>query len=514
MDTLWPNLTPEAAGANLRKAIHYLRKALGTPDPVVIDAGFVALCPDWPITTDVETFETAAREALNGGAELCASAAALYAGELLPGDRYASWAFEPRERLRLRYIQLLKLGGRWDAVLEADPADEAAHRALMRGHMDAGNRQAALRQFARLREALRSDLGIGPDQISIDLYEKVLAMDGEALPSSAEQAGGLLARGLVHWNRMELDDARRCAEQARALAIEAGLGRELGEATAILGMVAHAQGSWRELFRAEFEQTLSDRPTMAPYVFDAQLCLAEFSVYGSDGHELIEPFARSLLDTATRAGSVRGQALAWLMLGEGHLLAGRLTDAATSLDRAVKLHRAAQAPSGLALALIRAAETEIALGRRWQASRLLDRATDTARTTPLVGHLLLRAYAARMLAAKTPDRACAALEEAEHALGTSAACQPCSIGYQVAAAITRARTGNLTDAQSHLEKAERIAGMWRGGPWQAAVWEARGTLRVAGGDLSQGRALLGEAAALFANSGRPLDAARCRASAA
>ena len=30
MDALWPDLTPEAAAANLRKAIHFVRRAMGT----------------------------------------------------------------------------------------------------------------------------------------------------------------------------------------------------------------------------------------------------------------------------------------------------------------------------------------------------------------------------------------------------------------------------------------------------------------------------------------------------
>lgn len=514
MDALWPDLSPDAAAANLRKATHHLRRALGTPDPVVTEGGCVALCPDWPVSTDVETFEAAAREALGAGAEACAAAAAFYGGELLPDERYASWACEPRERLRLRYIQLLKLAGRWEAVLDVDPANEEAHRALMRGHIEAGNRQAALRQFARLREALRADLGVGPDRTSVELYEKALALEGPAPTTSAEQVGGLLAWGLVHWNRMELDDARRCAEDARALAVEAGLGRELGEATAILGMVAHAQGCWQELFQAEFEETLRDRPAMAPFVFDAQLCLAEFSLYGPDSHNEIEPFARSLLDIATQARSTRGQGLAWLMLGEAALFAGRLSEASSALGRAVKLHRAVQASSALALALIRSAETEIARGRRWQASRHVERATAIAQTAPLVAHLLVRAYAARVLAAKTRDSAEAILNEAERALTSPNVCQPCSIGYHVTAAITRARSGDLANAQQHLERAERIAGMWQGGPWQAAVWEARATLRIAEGDHSQGTALLSEAASLFADAGRPLDAARCRAAAA
>jgi DNA-binding SARP family transcriptional activator len=514
MDTLWPDLSPEAAAANLRKATHFLRRALGTPDPVVIEGGVVALCPDWPISTDVEAFESAAADAAAAGAEACTEAAALYDGDLLPDDRYEVWTFEPRERLRLRYIRLLKLSARWEAVLDADPSDEEAHQVLMQGYIESGSRQAALRQFARLQEVLRADLGVGPDRTSVELYERALAMEGAAPVTSAERASGLLAWGLVHWNRMELDDARRCAEQARALAIEGGLGRELGEATTLLGMVAHAQGCWRDLFRAEFEQTLTERPDMAPYVFDAHLCLAELSLYGPDSHTQIEPFARVLLSAASRAGSMRGQGLAWLMLGEAALFAGRLTEASSALARAVKLLRAAKAPSALSLGLIRSAEAEISRGRRWQASRFLDRATAIGQTAPLSAHLLARCYAAKILAARTQDRAAATLTEAERVMMTSPVCQPCSIGFYVTAAITSARSGDLAKAHEHLEKAERIAGMWQGPPWQAAVWEARGALRIAEGDRAQGAALLSEAASLFVGAGRPLDAARCRAAAA
>jgi DNA-binding SARP family transcriptional activator len=513
MDRLWPGLPVDAAGANLRKATHHLRRALGTREPVVIDTGFVALCPDWAVTTDVEAFETAAKAALGRGPDACAVAAALYRGDLLPDDPYAEWAFEPRERLRLRHLQLLKLAGNWDAVLDVDPSDEDAHRALMQAAIDVGSRQAALRQFARLRDSLRADLGVGPDRRSVELYEQALAMEG-APPATRERVAGLLAWGLVHWNRMELDDAQRCAQEARTLAITAELGRELGEATTVLGMVAHAQGRWRELFRAEFDEVLADRPALAPFVFDAHLCLAEVSLYGPDSHEQIEPFARSLLTTAAKAGSVHAQGLAWLLLGEAELFAGQLTDAATDLAQAGRLHRAAGATSALALTLIRSAETEIARGRRWRASRLLDKATAIAAAAPLSDHLIVRAFAAHLLAAKTKERASEILDRAERTLTTAPACQPCSIGLHVTAAVTRANSGNLASAHHHLERAERIAGLWQGGPWQAAVWEARGIVRLAEGDRSQAIALLNEAASLFAHTGRPLDAARCRAEAA
>lgn len=514
MDILWPDLPPEAAAANLRKATHHLRRALGTPEPVVVQRGMVALCPDWSVTTDVEEFDTSAKQALSAGPEACAAAAALYGGELLPDDRYASWAFEPRERLRLRHIQLLKLAGMWQDVLEVDPADEQAHRALMRAHIDAGDRLAAIRQFERLREALRVDLGVGPDPATVAIYEQALAIEAPGAPTLAERVGSLLARGMLHWNRMELDDARRCAQQARNLSVEARLGRELGEATTLLGMVAQAQGCWRDLFRSEFQDCLTERPELAPFLLDAHLCLAEFSLYGPTSHHDIEPFARTLLEIATAAGSVRGEAVAQLMLGELFLLGGRLNEASLTLARAVELHHKAQSQSGLALAHIRAAEADIGRGRRWQATRRLARAVLLAQTAPLAAHLVVRAHAALVLAAKTRKQATTALDRAEQSISESQTCQPCSVGFHVTASITRAQAGDIAGAQRYLGKAERIAGMWHGGPWDAAVWEARGILRIAQGEPEQGLALLKEAADRFALVGHPLDAARCRAAAA
>ena len=102
-------------------------------------------------------------------------------------------------------------------------------------------------------------------------------MQGQEPPTPAERTRALLAWGLVHLNQGDLEEAERTAEEARGLAIDAGLGREVGEASAILGLVAAARGRWRELFRSEFIQSMQRTPALAPFVFDAHLCLAEFS---------------------------------------------------------------------------------------------------------------------------------------------------------------------------------------------------------------------------------------------
>lgn len=103
------------------------------------------------------------------------------------------------------------------------------------------------------------------------MYEKVLAMEGHEPPTPVERARALLAWGLVHWNRKDLEEAERTAEEARGLAIDAGLGRELGEASALLGLIAQARGLWRDRFRTEFLESVRRTPELASFVFDAHL---------------------------------------------------------------------------------------------------------------------------------------------------------------------------------------------------------------------------------------------------
>jgi hypothetical protein len=72
-------------------------------------------------------------------------AADLYGGDLLPDDRYESWLAEPHRRLRQRYLDLLRAGALWERLSDEDPTDEQAARALMRAHLDAGERREAIR---------------------------------------------------------------------------------------------------------------------------------------------------------------------------------------------------------------------------------------------------------------------------------------------------------------------------------------------------------------------------------
>jgi DNA-binding SARP family transcriptional activator len=514
MDALWPELAPDAAAANLRKAVHFARDVLGSDGSIASSGEILGLWPEGDLSVDVTEFEGAARAALEAGDETaCAQAAKRWSGELLPDDRYEIWAEEPRNRLHLLVLEVLRCASLWERILDVDPTDEDAHRELMQRALDGGDRRGAIRQFERLRGRLRADLGMGPDRASIALYEKALAMEGDEPPSEAERIRAQLAWGLVHLNTGDLDEAERTAEEARSLAIEANLGREMGEASAILGIVANMRGRWKELFRSEFIASVRRSPEIASFVFDAHLCLAEFCLCGPTPYEEIVAYARELLDIAEEAGSMQGRALAELLLGEADLFSDRLDAAEEHLEAAARLHEEAAAPSGRIMAMQRLAESAIARGRKWEAGRMLERGLRLAGSSALAPHLVVRMHGGLVESAKDNATAIEHVEAADVDLAGRDVCPPCSMGFRIAASTSLARAGRTDQARRRLGEAERLAGMWPSGPWHAAVWEARAVLKDAEGELDQAAAFFKEAAERFAEADRPREAARCRAAA-
>jgi predicted ATPase/predicted negative regulator of RcsB-dependent stress response len=97
IDALWPDRDPDAAGNNLNQAVHAARKALGAR-AIAVGEGLLRL----EAAVDVEAFERAAAEAFRQRTPAaCERALALYAGELLPENRYDDWAALDRERLAM-----------------------------------------------------------------------------------------------------------------------------------------------------------------------------------------------------------------------------------------------------------------------------------------------------------------------------------------------------------------------------------------------------------------------------
>ena len=130
IDLVWPDDTIEEAVPKLHKAAHFARRAIDVSNAVVLRGDNVALCPDSDTTVDVELFDDLARWALvDEDVGAARQALSMYGGELLPHDRYEAWAQERREQLQLRYLDLLRLDSRWEAVVEVDSSDELAHLA-------------------------------------------------------------------------------------------------------------------------------------------------------------------------------------------------------------------------------------------------------------------------------------------------------------------------------------------------------------------------------------------------
>ena len=199
IESLWPHLGPQAAAANLRKAAHYARQALGTPDAVVLSGGWVSLFPSHRVETDVEAFERAAASALDAGdPAACAAAASAYGGDLLPGSLYEEWSQVPRRELRARYVRLLRRSAQWERLVELEPTDEPAYQELMREALASGSRHAAIRWYGRLRTTLARELGLLPSSDTEALYEACLeglAVEQAAVRGAPGRAGRSRRRG-------------------------------------------------------------------------------------------------------------------------------------------------------------------------------------------------------------------------------------------------------------------------------------------------------------------------------
>src|SRR5919112_2007506 len=195
MDALWPGLGKQAASNNLRQTLYAARRTL-EPDWAAnsrylsLQDKQLTLCPRGRLWVDVEAFEEAATTARRAR-DLAAYRLAieLYAGELLPGDRYEEWAEGRREELRRLYLALLvELGDHFEerdeheAAVETlqraateEPTLEEVHAGLMRLYAFSDRRTQARNQYKRLREALSDRLGTEPSASTRHLYDEIAA---------------------------------------------------------------------------------------------------------------------------------------------------------------------------------------------------------------------------------------------------------------------------------------------------------------------------------------------------
>src|SRR5215208_6678933 len=196
MDLLWPDLDPKAAANNLRHALHVARRTLekpsgasASPRYLLLSGEVLELYPAVTLWVDVEAFGRAVESARRSREPTAYRAALdLYAGDLLPEDRYEEWVDARREELRRLYLTSLvelatlyeergEFGSAIEAlqrVLTAEPTHDRAHVKLMRLYALSGERQRALVQYERLRETLLRELGAEPGAASRHLHEEIV----------------------------------------------------------------------------------------------------------------------------------------------------------------------------------------------------------------------------------------------------------------------------------------------------------------------------------------------------
>jgi predicted ATPase/DNA-binding SARP family transcriptional activator len=193
MDLLWPESGRKAASNNLRRVLHNARRVL---DPAAGSRHLASreeslfLCPESGLWIDVEAFEGAAATARRAQDPAAYRAAIdLYAGELLPEDRYEDWTEHKREELRRLYLELLvelakayeqrgDLGRAVEALRLAvtqEPTLEEAHVGLMRLYALLGHEGEAFSQYERLREILSKQLRTEPSTATRSLHEDIVS---------------------------------------------------------------------------------------------------------------------------------------------------------------------------------------------------------------------------------------------------------------------------------------------------------------------------------------------------
>jgi DNA-binding SARP family transcriptional activator/pimeloyl-ACP methyl ester carboxylesterase len=259
VDTLWPDVDFDSVANRLHKAAHFVRKATGRVDSVVLSGDTVALFPTADVEVDAVTFERLAMDGLaaedRGSME---RAIALYTGDLLPFDLYEDWAFHHRQRLHLRYRELLRATGDYQRLIALDPTDEDGHVGVMRTMLRNGDRSGVLQQYETLCRILDVELGVGPSVEACSLRDLALgpASSGREFASSGDgpPRSAPLATQRVHFCTT-IDDVRL----AYALS---GSGPPLVKAS---NWLTHLDYDWNSPVWRDWWQALSSRHTLVRY---------------------------------------------------------------------------------------------------------------------------------------------------------------------------------------------------------------------------------------------------------
>jgi DNA-binding SARP family transcriptional activator len=322
------------------------------------------------------------------------------------------------------------------------------------------------------------------------------------------RAAKLVAQAAAAWYSGDPGEAGRRAAEAEKLSVATGLGSEARTAVQIQVMVAHSTGQWPSAVRGGFDASLL-APDLGDTVFDGHLCVAEYALTSGDPLENLRAVGEDIYTRAVRSGARRAQIFASTLLGEIALITGNVDEADTRLREAVRLSKEIGAITAEALASLRLGEAVRARGEASEGNKLLSDALVISRWSPMSGHLLPLGYAALLRGSDDPELGAQRLEDAKAYLRSEdLVCVYCGLAFRIAAAIASARAGEKGEAATFLSEAEATVQLWHGGPWPAALDEARAELALVSSENERARALLHSARQAFTSEGRRLDAQR------
>ncbi len=200
---LWGASGNEQAKRSLRECLMAVRATLGpTAAGLLISDGATLRFDAGRVEIDVQRFETLSQSTMVGDLR---AANELYRGEFLSdlqiaSEPFAEWLERERRRLtsllsdvvyRLA-IALTNTGDVGNAMAVAkrltsvDPLREDGHRLLIRLLATAGQRTAALRQYAQFADLLRRELGVAPEPETTDLADAVREGRVSSTPTAEE----------------------------------------------------------------------------------------------------------------------------------------------------------------------------------------------------------------------------------------------------------------------------------------------------------------------------------------
>ena len=196
---LWPESSEDAIRRNLHPAVSWLRRSVwpggNAGGVVLLRDGVYSLDPTLHWEVDVRLFleriEDGARHLARGRtgeAEASWEAAwRLYQGAFVQGWS-ERWVLAQRDELQLRFTDLLRRLGDLKAqlgrlaeaedayrtLLIEDPLEEGIHVAIMRIYGARGRRDLVNRQYERLRQVLRQELGVDPSPPTLEVFNDLM----------------------------------------------------------------------------------------------------------------------------------------------------------------------------------------------------------------------------------------------------------------------------------------------------------------------------------------------------